>query len=217
MADISIMHYSSYDCKSPENKLFGVRRRGAASAFSAAYPADNSIGISACERAVTVSTNSFVQRPSMRDEAAEAITGFVNEGIYGMQEPGKNVFCSTAALYIFRNKARWTVSGNAKIYYFADGKLQSVSEGNEDVILGKRLNLHCKFEPPFELQKGVNSFLIISGADNIAIDAAVLEKELAASSDAAEWTERISPELKKQRCTALAVILPKKKFRLFGK
>lgn len=216
MADISIKHYSRYDCKSPENVLFGVRRRGAASAFAAAYPADNSRGTSACERAVTVGTESFVQRPSMRDEAVEAITGFVNEGIYGMQEPGKSIFCSTAALYIFRNKARWAVTGNAKIYYFSDGKLQSVSAGNEDVTLGKRLNLHCKFEPAFDLQKGVNSFLIISGADNIAPDISVLENGLAASSDAEEWVGRISSELEKQRCSALAVILPKKKFRLFG-
>lgn len=216
MADISVMHYSSYDCSDPENKLFGVRRRGAASAFAAAYPADDSIVISACERAVNVSTNSFVQRPSMRDEAVEAITGFVNEGIYGMQAPGKTVFCSTAALYIFRKQARWAVSGNAKIYYFSDGKLQSVSAGNEDVILGKRLNLHCKYEPPFELQKGSNSFLIISAADKIDPDISVLERELASSSDAAEWVEKISSELKKQRCTALAVILPKKKFPLFG-
>ncbi|MGN0643298.1 MAG: hypothetical protein ACI4JJ_09120 [Huintestinicola sp.] len=214
MADISIKHYSDYDCKDPENKLFGVGRRGAAAAFAAAYPTENSRGTAACERAVTVSTESFVQRPSMRDEAVETITGFINQGIYGIQEPGKTFFCSAAALYIFRRKARCVVSGNAKIYYFSDGKLRSVSEGNEDVLLGKRLNLHCKFDPPFELSGGVNSFLLVSGGDSADIDISPIEG--AEISYAEELTEKLLPELKKQGCSALAVVLPKKKFRLFG-
>lgn len=195
----------------PEDKFFRVSAKGGAAAFAASCPAENCRVPSVCERAVMVSTDSFIRRPSLCDEAMEAITGFVNEGIYGMQEPGKESFCSAAVLYIFRDKARCVTMGSSVIFYFSDNGLTSVFHGNEDVLPGKSLRSKFVSEPEFELKKGRNSFLIVSSRDKADIDSSLIKAALQNAEGAEKWIDAVSDELKKYKCSALAIDLPPKK------
>ena len=211
MAKISYKNFCNYDSGEAENKFFRVSEKGGAAAFAAAYPAKGSVVLSACERAVTVSTESFIRRPSLCDEAMKTITGFVNEGIYGMQEPRKKTLCSAAVLYIFRGKARCVTMGNSVILYFSDGKLVSAFEGKEDVLPGVSLREKFESEPEFDLKKGKNAFLIVSSGDKPVLDVSVIESGLQGSETAEDWIKAISPGLEGRRCSALAIDLPARK------
>lgn len=211
MAGIDYKFFCNHGSEDAEKKFFRASAKGGAAAFAAAYPTEDSIVLSSCERAVMVSTDSFIRRPSVCDEAMEGIMGFVNEGIYALQEPRKRSLCSMAVLYIFRGKARCVTMGNSAVFWFLDGKLASASQGKTDILPGQSLRAKFEFEPEFELGKGKNAFLIVSSANSCDLDIPLIENALQSSEGAENWLEAISPELEKCRCSVMTMVLPQRK------
>ena len=100
MQKISFKSYS--DRETNEYRCVTFAERGRAAYCGTAYPTQESRSALACDRALTVSSESFLLRPSLDDIAIKTINGFVREGVYILQEPGKEFLCSAAFLYILK-------------------------------------------------------------------------------------------------------------------
>lgn len=182
-----------------------------------AYPTEESRSEVACEKLCSISTESFLRRPSLCDEAMETIAGFVNEGIYLYQEPNKVFLCSAAILYIFRGRARCIATGNSRVYHFRDGSLAEVSRGSGDILFGKNVRWKQKALPEFDLLLGTNIFLLCSGAENTDFDQIMrnLEQDSALAADEDALAETLIRHFKEQKCSAAAIILPGVRRSLF--
>lgn len=206
-----ISHQCRCDYKGESaDRFYRLNVKGSAIACAAAYPTKESFGASACEKAVTVSTESFLRRPSMRDEAPNAISGFVNEAIYAVQEPHKTFFCSTAILYILNGQFRCVISGNAKLLHFNDGKLVSDFDKGENPLFGKHLKASFTPSAITNLPRGANGFLLCSGYEDMSLDTATLGQALQSATDAEQWLSTV-PDLENTAGVLLAVIIPERK------
>ena len=95
--------------------------------------------------------DSFLERPSLCDEAANTISDFANKTVYALQEPYKTFLADAAVLFIHRGKARFILSGNSRAYYLSDGKAAVMSEAREYTLFGKSVRFKEHFPPEFPL------------------------------------------------------------------
>lgn len=208
-----ISHQCLCDHSESPDRFYRLAAKGGAVACAAAYPTKESFGASACERAVTVSTESFLRRPSMRDEAPQAISGFVNEAVYALQEPRKTFFCHTAMLYILNGQFRCVLSGDAKLLHFNGGNLLNTFEAGSNPLFGKSLKAHFTASDVSDLPRGANAFLLCSGCEDPEFDIAALGQAMQTADpeqrlNSISGTENLSG-------TLLAVVIPERK-SLFG-
>lgn len=213
MPKISHQCLCDYSGESPD-RFYRLLAKGGAIACAAAYPTKESFGASGCEKAVTVSTESFLHRPSMSDKAPPAISGFVNEAVYALQEPRKTFLCSTAILYILNGQFRCILSGNAKLLHFNGGNLINAFDGGNNPLFGKQLRSEFSSSDVISLPRGANAFLLYSGYDDIDFDASALGAAMR-SADAEQWLST-APGIKDLSGTLLAVVIPERKSLLGG-
>lgn len=219
MDRVSYRNYCDKGGGKQENLFFAFGSRGRAAAFGVAYPEMGSICQTACEKVLKIGIGSFLQRPSLGDQAVSTITDFINEGIYILQEPRKEVFCSFAILYVLRDKARFIVSENAGIYHLQDGKMQEISRGYKTPLPGKKMRSGHKLAPAFDVSGGGNGFLLCSGMEDEGFQTKLENKVLPASANADAWAESVIEECYGEHGSALAFVLPEKKsplLRIFG-
>lgn len=200
------------------DRFFRLQAKGGAVACALAYPTKESFGASGCEKAVTVATETFMRRPSMSDKAPPAISGFINDALYRIQDPHKLMFCSTAVLYIVNGQFRCILSGAAKLLHFNGGELKNTFDGGDNPLFGKHLNADFTSSQVIELPHGTNAFLLHCGCEDADADSAALGQAMQSVEDAGQWLSN-APELKALPGAKLAVVIPERKSlfkNLFG-
>lgn len=187
------------------DSFFRLDARGKALFCGVAYPTKESRSDIACKKLLEIGAESFIRRPSVCDEAVDAISTFMNEGIYIFQEKEKQFLCSAAILFVFRGEARWIVSGNVGICHFRDGMPVKKAEGCHTPLFGARIRYEQTAEPAFDISRGENAFFLYSCAQREDLDAA-MER-------AADWRgeKAMIAEVAGRHCSAAAIVLPNKK------
>lgn len=194
------------------NMCFYSAMRGGTAVFAAAHPTFDSRSGIACEKILTVMADSFLRRPSLCDDAAYTLTSFANKSVFALQEPYKAFFADAAVLFIHKGKARFVLSGNARVYGLCDGKAKVMSENKDYVLLGKSLRYKDKIPPEFPLSGEASAFAVVCGTGNVDFDAEQLEGAFAGVSRAEEWAERLcKTRTEGDRLSVMTVILPQRK------
>ncbi len=210
MQKISHQCRCDYNGESIENRFYKLCARGGTIALAAAFPTRESRGAAACERAVTVSTDSFIRRPALIDEAMAAISDFVNEAVYALQEPQRSFLCHTALLFIHKGQFRCVLSGNSELLHFCNGRLVKVYSAKEDTpLFGKSLKSRFTSEAAVSLPKGKNVFLLYNGFDTFSYDVAELEETLGTSNTVECWLDKLWKGSK--TCSFTALMMPEKR------
>lgn len=209
MQKISHQCRCDYNGESVENRFYKLCSRGGTIALAAAFPTKESRGAAACERAVSVSTDSFIRRPALIDEAMVAISSFVNEAVYALQEPQRSFLCNTTMLFIHKGKFRCMLSGNSALIHFCNGNLIKVYYAEDNPLFGKSLKSNFSSETAFSLPKGKNVFLLYNGFDKFSYDMAELESALDSSDSAESWLDKLWKDSKTYSLTAL--MMPEKR------
>lgn len=99
--------------------------------------------------------------------------------------------CDMAALLMLEGDVRWLVSGTSRVYYFFDCKLAGGSGDSSYPLLGQRMTYDPILDPPVRLREGDNAFLLASRKLAETVSVSEMEETLAASSDAADWMEKL--------------------------
>jgi hypothetical protein len=217
MVKVSCINYCDKQPEDRENPFFLWAERGRATVCAVAYPTADSCNTEACENVLAISADSYLNRPSMQNVAVETISGFINEGLYGLQKPRKPVLCSPAMLFLLGDKARWVVSGNARIYHFQDGGLVNISQDKKTPLFGQKIEWREAVEPAFQVSKGQHVFLLYSGEEDVVLDKDELEGRLGASEDVEETANGLLSIFEGKRCSVAVLMLQKRKGFLFGR
>lgn len=198
-----------------ENQLFcHLDSRGKAAVCSVAYPTENSRSADACGKMISISSESFLRRPSLKDVAMDTISTFVNEGIYILQEPRKEFLCSGVILYMFRRKVRMVVSGMSAVYHFQDGKFVERFLPETEQLFGQRMAWKQKARAEIDLSKGNHTFLLYSGQEIPDIEITKIESMLQDSMDETVFQEGILSDFEGSKCAVCLLAFPKRKRRL---
>lgn len=136
-----------------------------------AYPTKDSRSAAACERALGITTDCFLDRPNVTDMALHMISSIVDEAVGGLQENDAEYMCSLAALYIFKGKARVCPAGYSAVLFFEEGELKSIWYGDGVPVGG---GSHEGMALPEDLQLDADCrFVFIAGSDMETVKEAV--------------------------------------------
>lgn len=208
MPRISHQCLCDYNNESAENRFYKLTEKGGTIACACAFPTKESRGAAACEKTVTISTDSFIRRPALIDMAMEAISGFVNEAVYSLQEPQKRFLCSSAILFIHKGRYRCILSGNAQLWHFCNGRAVKCFTADDAPLFGVSLKSRFSSTDSEELPKGENAFLLYSGYDLSDFDTDTITSALNGAQSAEEWLGKLSTNDRKS--SLFAVIIPPK-------
>ena len=175
----------------------------------AAYPASGSRSGAACPRALDIASESFLGRPSSSDVAVEAIAGFINDEIYGMQDKDKAFLCNLAVLYVFKGKTRVYTAGDAAAIYYEDGELKNVWYGGGKPV-GSEAVPELIYSDEFELA-GDARFILVAGRDKRAAEETVAYYR----ENNGEDPEDTEGFVKERHCSYVNLYLPKREKRGF--
>lgn len=170
------------------------------------------------EKAAAVCVDSFLHRPSLKPVALQTILGFVNNIVMARGKPGENLSFDAAAYFIFKDQAAWVVSGTAALLMFVDGRLTRKSSAKRYPCLGVTPSYQAEAESVFSMPQGCReriAVLMCAGVSSDALDAELLERELANAEGPEAWLEAAMSQVLPPEGTALAAFLPPRK-RLFG-
>ena len=209
MRKISFRSYSKLE--NGEYRCFLAEQRGKAAYCGAAYPTSESRSAIACEKAIEISCDSFLRRPSLADLAMKTIAGFVNEGVYILQDPEKQFRCAAAFLYIYKGAARVSVSGNSIVFHFKDGVLQRSYYEPTSNPVGKSLRRENAASPEFDVSSGINAFLLCSGEESLDMETLFAKSLLEAAPKDETWADAVITDIRNHPCTAGVIILPERK------
>lgn len=215
MDKINVRKYCDKVYKSQIDPFFRLCVHGKAFFCGIAYPTEDSRSYAACEKALEIGSSSFLRRPSLCDEAVNTIAGFINEGLYALQDPGKPFFCNLAIIYGFRGKARWMVSGESVIYHFQDSRLIRQSAVCREPLLGKYVCWKETLEPEFDVSHSTNAFLLYSGTQQPIFPNQVTGvNDILPSIDGDVWMENVLSVFQGKACSVAAFVLPTRKRKL---
>lgn len=215
MDKINFKNYCDKEYEGRTDPFFQICAQGSALFCGVAYPTADSRSYAACEKALAIGSSSFLRRPSLRDEAVNTISGFINEGLYALQDPGKPFFCSLAVLYCFRGRVRWMVSGDASVWHFQDGRMARKATGHKEPLLGKRICWNQESDPEFDISHGSNAFLLYSGTDASPFSIELPETACHPVRTDDAWLEAILSGFRGKACSSAAFILPERKVKWF--
>lgn len=210
MAEICVKSYCSKPVSDTENPYFIFRKKGAALTAAVTYPTEISRSDMACGKVIEISTESFIQRPSLSDIAVSTISSFINDGIYIYQEPDKKFLCSSAICYVLKGKARFIVSGNAAVYHFRDGRLVNSLSGQKLPMFGEKLHWKEKADPEIDISQGENAFILCSAGENDVLPDSFSESVFRADMDAEKWADAAISYFKDRKCSAASVVFPQR-------
>lgn len=213
MAKICVKNYCSKtdsgSASDGENIYFMFEQKGAAVTAAAAYPAGISRSGLACRKVLEISTESFIRRPSLSDIAVSTISSFINDGVFIYQEQDKKFLCSSAICYVYKEKARFIVSGNAAVYHFRDRQLVYSLRG-QGPMFGEKLHWKEKAEPEIDISQGENAFILCSADENDVLPVSFPEPLFLADMEAEECADAAVSYFKDRKCSAACMILPQK-------
>lgn len=177
------------DCKD----AWGVRSvlRGPTAIFVTATEAGSDEDCEAAGRVTKVLIDHFTRRPSIEDKAVRYIARQCSNALFPPGDTEALCCCDLGAVLIVDGSVRYFLSGNARIWYFADGKLDHSSGTAAHPLLGERFTYTPELLPPFPLREGNNGFLIASPRLGALVTDQELEEALTASDSAEEWMRKI--------------------------
>lgn len=209
------LNWKSYCDREEEGQLFKLEEKGKALFLGTAYPTAESRSGIACTRALEIACDSFLRRPAVTDIAIQTITGFMKEGIYILQEPGKYFQTSAAIVFITRGKARVSAAGDAFVWHLRKGVLEGVFTGEGQEPYGVDINSRDSFPLEFDISTGENSFLLCCGDGLSALRGEFSKKAQGSEMTSEELFDIVTNQLQGLACSAMAVTLPERK-KLFG-
>lgn len=185
--------------------------RGSAAFFAASNPTSDSRSGIACEKILRLVGGSFLNRPSLCDEAMDTLSDFANKSVFALQEAYKSFFANTAMLFVCKGKARAMLTGNSRVYYLSDGKAVQVCEERDHLLFGKGGRYKETFPAEFPLSGKVNAFAAVCGDGNASFSTAELESSYDGTSSAEEWAEKLSVlRSEEDKLSIMTVILPRR-------
>lgn len=162
--------------------------------------------------------DNFMRRPSVMDEAIQAIAAMANNDQLMMRadEDERQLF-DAAFVFLDRGQARFLISGCAAAYYFDDGALAQRSDPAEAPAFGAGPKYEARLEPVFSVDSEKPAFLAASRT-LAAVPDADIERALCESSTPAEWMEKLKALVgeDKQFCAVTAFLPPEKPSRIQG-
>ena len=204
--------YKNYcDKSSDEGVFFSLEEKGKAAYCGVSYPTVNSRSAVACERALSISGDSFLRRPSLRNEAMETISHFMSEGIYILQEPEKEFLCSTAIMYLFKGQARFFIAGSACACHFYQGKLLKTIQAADSPFVGQTLKRKDHIEEAISVEDGQHTFLLCSISDSFTLEDFLQKTGLSEGALLEECKDKLFsvPEIK--ACSVALIEIPERK------
>lgn len=189
--------------KSPR---FGFAERGGNMFFSVAYPSAESRSDKACEKFSEIAKNSFMQRPSVCDEAMREIPQFIARSIFAVQEPEKIFLAHGAAVFIHKGKARCFLSGNAHVLFISEGKIIFSSEPLVNPMIGAKIKYDGVMQPEIALPHSGGIFILCCGEDSTELSLSDLTPD---DADFRKWAELVCSSAGK-RVSFTAVNIPAK-------
>lgn len=148
---------------------YEVSERGKAAFIGVACPIEDSISGQACEKVLSVASNSFMRRPSVEDIAMINIDGFLNQSVFPLQEPRQASLCSTAFIFVMKGKARYSLTGMTGVFHFLDGELIETIKPINDKLYGCSMRWDSDLQEPIDLSSGLHEFLICSNKKELSI------------------------------------------------
>lgn len=183
---------------------FGFAEKGRNMFFSAAYPSAESRSDKACEKFTEIAKNSFMQRPSVCDEAMREIPQFIAKSIFAVQEPEKIFLAHGAAVFVHKGKARCFLSGNARVLFISGGEVIFSSEPRVNPMIGARIVYDGTLQPEISLPHSGGIFILCCGEDSTDIDLTNFNID---GGDFRKWAEQICGSAGK-RVSFTAVNIP---------
>ncbi len=174
-----------------------------------AYPGVGSRSSIACSRAIDIAADCFMERPSSSDVAVEAIAGFINDEIHGMQDKDKVFLCNLTMLYVFKGKTRVYPAGDSAAMFYENGELKNVWYGG-GISMGKKAEPELIYTDEFELTEDTR-FILVAGYDRDETEKTV-EYFKEKKGEEPEDTESFFME---RRCSYVNLYLPKREKRGF--
>ncbi len=162
--------------------------------------------------------DSYLRRPSLRDEALMKMTEFAHNAVCAVQTPNYPVECSLAVLMTQGNHFRWLCAGDVRIFHLVNGQIVNSNKGVSPGLGGHE----SRDQPPESLEeqtfgKDENSFLLCSGSFTRYVSKNEIEETLAASETADDWMQALK-NLYEDRCNGepfsimtVFIPLPKKR------
>lgn len=216
MSEIYVKNFCSREVSPDGNPYFSYIKKGAAVTMAAAYPTNASRSELACGKALEISTESFIRRPSLADTAINTILSFVNDGVYIYQERDKKFLCNSAICYVLKGKARFIVSGNAVAYHFRNGELIYSVKGQDIPMFGERLHWKGKAEPEFDISHGTNALVVCSADDDCRLPDVLSDTLFLPDMDFGQWADAAVSSFHNMKCSAAVMVLPQR-MPLMGK
>ncbi len=124
---------------------------------------------------------SYLRRPSLKDEAIKKVFEFANNGVLVTQSPQYPCIASASAVFILKNKFVYASAGDNVIFHFVNGILTDVFEcdiDEEPIHLGTPRYSVPMVSEQMTFAKGENTFLLCTKkfADSLTQD--ILEDTL---------------------------------------
>ncbi len=162
--------------------------------------------------------DSYMRRPSLREEALKKMTEFAHDAICVQQAPGYQAECATGILMTQGDKFRWICTGEIRIFHFVNGQIMETNRGNAARLGSGKTREMPEVLAETDLKQGENSFLICSGSLTQYVKEHEIENALAMSENAEEWLRTLK-NLYEDRCqdepfALMTIFMPQKRKRL---
>ncbi len=160
---------------------------------------------------------SYMRRPSLKDEAYQKMTEFAHNELAALQTPAYPASCHLAMLTTQGNQFRWQTLGDVRIYHFVNGQIMRSNEGIGIPLGEKGEKKRPDGIEATDFSQGENSFLLCSGSLARALRESEMENALSLSDNAEEWMNRLRALYEDRASEPVAILtafIPAKRKRL---
>ena len=160
----------------------------------------------------------YMRRPSLKEEALKKLTEFAHDAICVQQAPGYQAECAMGILLTQGDKFRWLCTGDVRIFHFVNGQVMEANKGNAPRLGSGKTREMPEVLSETDLQQGENSFLICSESFVRYVKEQEIENALAMSDNAEEWMRTLR-DMYEDRCAdepyaLMTLFVPQKRKRL---
>ena len=125
---------------------------------------------------------SYMKRPSLKEDAIKTLYRFVNNGVLVSQSPMYPCSASVSTILLLKNKYAFATAGDNVIFHFVNGILNEVFECNTDssaVCVGTQNFMEPTISELHTFSQGENTFLMCTKNFADVLDEDILEETLA--------------------------------------
>ena len=153
------------DVLNPENSMVEIKGQKGVCCLVNGINLPKTDGQAMPSKVTRIFIESFMKRPSVSNEAMDAIYKLANNGVLVTQSPQYPAFASASGIFMLKNKFVFASAGDNVIFHFVDGILKEVfsgANGADPVYLGNTRFSTPKVSDQMTFAKGENTFLMCS-------------------------------------------------------